>query len=393
MKIQWTKEHTANLITGSILAVGGILIYFTLRNFNKIVDFFNWVFGILAPFIYGFIFAYLMNPTMKFVERVLAKPLEKKKPRPKLKRMLAVAATLLFVLLLVIALFSIVLPQLGNSIYGLVKSTPSYLRSFESMAREFLGQFNLDESFYDSFFISTDVLVSKFTSLADTLLPYLIDFSKELTSSVTNIFVGIVVSIYLLAGKERFFTQIKKMLAAFLSEGKYNALLSLLRSSNKTFGSFISSKLVDSLIVGILCYIGMTIFRMDYALLISVVVGVTNIIPFFGPLIGAIPGVLILLIISPIKALGFLVFIILLQQFDGNILGPKIVGGTIGLSPFWVMFAIIVGGGLFGFIGMFVGVPAFAVIYSIVCQALDKRLEQKGLSVDVSSYRSQKQAP
>lgn len=305
--------------------------------------------------------------------------------------MLAVAATLLFALLLVVALFSIVLPQLGASVYGLVRNAPSYLRSFETMAREFLSQFNLDESFYDSFFISSDVLVSKLTSLADTLLPYLINFSKQLTSSVANIFVGIVVSIYLLAGKERFFAQIKKMLATFLSEKKYNALISLVRSSNRTFSSFISSKLVDSLIVGILCYIGMTIFRMDYALLISVVVGVTNIIPFFGPLIGAIPGVLILLIISPMKALGFLVFIILLQQFDGNILGPKIVGGTIDLSPFWVMFAIIVGGGLFGFIGMFVGVPAFAVIYSIVCQALEKRLEQKGLPVETTSYGPQKQ--
>ena len=391
MKIQWTREHTASLITGSIVAVAGILIFFTLRNFNKIVDFFSWVLGILAPFIYGFIFAYLMNPTMKFIERTLAKPLEKKKPRPKLKRMLAVAATLLFALLLVVALFSIVLPQLGTSVYGLVKNAPSYLRSFETMAREFLNQFHLDESFYDSFFISSDVLTSKLTSLADTLLPYLIDFSKQLTSSVTNIFVGIVVSIYLLAGKERFFSQIRKMLATFLSEKKYNALISLVRSSNKTFSSFISSKLVDSLIIGILCYIGMTIFRMDYALLISVVVGVTNIIPFFGPLIGAIPGVLILLIISPMKALGFLVFIILLQQFDGNILGPKIVGGTIGLSPFWVMFAIIVGGGLFGFIGMFVGVPAFAVVYSIVCQALDNRLEQKGLPVEAASYGPQKQ--
>ncbi|WP_346873677.1 AI-2E family transporter [Clostridium sp. UBA5988] len=199
-------------------------------------------------------------------------------------------------------------------------------------------------------------------------------------------FIATIISIYLLAGKEKFFAQIKKFLYAMLPEKPVKYVIELTRSSHKTFIGFLGGKLLDSLIIGVICFVGMKIFKMPYPLLVSFIIGITNIVPVFGPFIGAVPSVIIIFITSPIKALWFILFILVLQQFDGNILGPKILGNSTGLTAFWVMFAILLGNGLFGVVGMILGVPTFAVIYSIIVSVINNALKEKGLPVEAKEY-------
>ena len=219
-------------------------------------------------------------------------------------------------------------------------------------------------------------------------LPLVFNVTKNLTTGLTNLVLGIIISVYFLVGKERFFAQIKKFLYALLPKDLVGRLIDITHTSNRIFSGFISGKILDSLIIGILCFVGMSIFRMPMAMLVSVIVGVTNIIPYFGPFIGAIPSALIVFLVDPIKALWFVVFVVCLQQFDGNILGPRILGDSIGMPAFWVVFSILLFGGYLGVLGMFIGVPTFAVIYSIFKLWTEGRLSRKNLPVDTKSYAS-----
>ena len=205
-------------------------------------------------------------------------------------------------------------------------------------------------------------------------------------SEVFNFLVGCIVSVYMLFGKETFAAQIKKMLYAGMQVERANKKLHITRKSNEIFGGFIIGKIIDSAIIGVLCFIGITILDMPYILLVSVIVGVTNVIPFFGPYIGAIPSTILIALADPLKGLYFLIFIIALQQLDGNVIGPKILGNSTGLSAFWVVFSILLGGGLFGFIGMIIGVPTFAVIYYIVKMVVEEKLKKKKLPPDTEHY-------
>ena len=198
---------------------------------------------------------------------------------------------------------------------------------------------------------------------------------------VMNFFVGCVVAVYVLMSKEVFLRQIKKIIYAFSSKDGAAMIIEILKHSNEIFGGFISGKFIDSLIVGILCYIGCVIMAMPYVALISVIIGVTNIIPFFGPYIGLIPSAFLIMLYDPWKGLIFIVFILILQQVDGNYIGPKILGNSTGLSPFWIIVAIRLGGGLFGVLGMLLGVPTFAVIYYLIKSFVNYRLENKGIEI------------
>lgn len=205
-------------------------------------------------------------------------------------------------------------------------------------------------------------------------------------NEVTNILIGIIVSLYVLFSKEKFSAQAKKAVYALMSPAHANMAPHIVGKSNQIFSGFIIGKVIDSLIIGILCYIGTAMLKMPYAPAVSVIVGVTNVIPFFGPYIGAIPSIILIALVNPMKGVYFLVFILLLQQLDGNVIGPKILGDSTGLSAFWVVFAILLGGGLFGFIGMIMGVPTFAVIYYIIQMLINSKLEKKNLPTESEKY-------
>ena len=348
--------------------------------------------NVIAPVTWGIVIAYIVNPMMKFFERVFGKCFERKKAHRKLVRSLSVAFGLLTLLAVLFAIVAVLLPQVVESVIGLARNFNSYLNNFESWIYKFVEDYPDIYSFVQTQF---DNLQPKLTDFINSIVPKLGEWAIKLKDGAIGFIgglgdfvIGFIVAIYLLFSKEKFIAQMRKFVAAVLPEGGKNAVYRIAARTNKMLGGFISGKLIDSTIIGILTFICMSIMKMDFVALISVVVGVTNIIPFFGPFIGAIPSALLLLVAAPRQVIPFVIFIFILQQFDGNILGPKILGDTTGLSPFWVMFAIFVGGGMFGFAGMILGVPIFAVIYSLVRDFVNYLLERRGLSTRTLDYCS-----
>lgn len=348
--------------------------------------------NVIAPVTWGIVIAYIVNPMMKFFERVFGKCFERKKAHRKLVRSLSVAFGLLTLLAVLFAIVAVLLPQVVESVIGLARNFNSYLNNFESWIYKFVEDYPDIYSFVQTQF---DNLQPKLTDFINSIVPKLGELAIKFKDGAIGFIgglgdfvIGFIVAIYLLFSKEKFIAQMRKFVAAVLPEGGKNAVYRIAARTNKMLGGFISGKLIDSTIIGILTFICMSIMKMDFVALISVVVGVTNIIPFFGPFIGAIPSALLLLVAAPRQVIPFVIFIFILQQFDGNILGPKILGDTTGLSPFWVMFAIFVGGGMFGFAGMILGVPIFAVIYSLVRDFVNYLLERRGLSTRTLDYCS-----
>lgn len=285
----------------------------------------------------------------------------------------------------------VVIPQVGASVYGIVKNVPDLITNADKYVSETLGslkRIELPSEISGKITSIIEELLIAITELLKNIVPQIIYTTKQITSAVVNTIVGIIISVYLLFSKEKFFAQIKKTLSAFLPADKVKHMTELAHSSHNIFSGFISGKILDSLIIGIICFIGTSIFNMPYAMLISVIVGVTNVIPYFGPFIGAIPSIVLIMFVDPLTALGFAVFILVLQQFDGNILGPKILGDSTGISAFWVIFSVMLFGGLYGFLGMFLGVPVFAVFYAVIRANVEYRLKNKGLSENTHDYSS-----
>ena len=281
--------------------------------------------------------------------------------------------TILFGLLLVYALFMMIVPQLITSVTTLYYTAQRNFAKFVQWANhvEFFEQntqiMDLLNSAYDTVSTSIDTLVK--TKLLPSMQNILSGAALGVLNVVVvlkNLIIGIIVAVYMLASRKRFVQQGKMVLYSVVKPRWASLITEEVKYADRMFGGFINGKILDSAIIGLLCYIGCLIFKFPSALLVSVIIGVTNVIPFFGPFIGAIPATLLILIQNPIKALWFVLFVLVLQQLDGNIIGPKILGNTTGLSSFWVLFAILLFGGLWGFAGMIVGVPLFAVIYDVI---------------------------
>ena len=385
MKIEPNQKYlTVSFYTVITFAIC-LLLVVIVQKFSVISGVLASFANVIAPVTWGIVIAYIVNPLMKFFERFFGKCFEKKKPRRKLVRSLSLLAVLF-------AIVAVLLPQVVESVIGLARNFNSYLNNFESWIYKFVEDYPDIYSFVQTQF---DNLQPKLTDFINSIVPKFGEWAIKLKDGAIGFIgglgdfvIGFIVAIYLLFSKEKFIAQMRKFVAAVLPESGKNAVYGIAARTNKMLGGFISGKLIDSTIIGILTFICMSIMKMDFVALISVVVGVTNIIPFFGPFIGAIPSALLLLVAAPRQVIPFVIFIFILQQFDGNILGPKILGDTTGLSPFWVMFAIFVGGGMFGFAGMILGVPIFAVIYSLVRDFVNYLLERRGLSTRTLDYCS-----
>lgn len=387
MKYKFTTTMKTRIITNFIVIALSILLFFFIRNFSGIFAQVEKIFSILAPFIYGFVIAYILSIPMKYIENNVLSFLDKKN-KFKLKRMLAVTITYVIAGVAIGIIFSILIPQLAESIMTLVENIPEYGASVENIISDIVIKTNMDVSVVNELVNDFRNLSSYLANLAGTIVTSLFQFSAYITQYILNIVLGTIISIYILTSKEKFFAQGKKILYAFLPEKTVEYIITLTRTSNKIFIGFLGGKLLDSLIIGVICFISMSIMGMPYPLLVSFIIGITNIVPVFGPFIGAIPSIIIIFIASPIKALWFAIFVLVLQQFDGNILGPKILGNSIGVSAFWVIFAILVGNGIFGFVGMIIGVPLFAVIYTIITGIVEARLAKKGMPLDTNNYAS-----
>lgn len=352
-----------------------IVLYFIFININQLWKLVAGIFAILAPFIFGLVIAYIVNFPFAFCQSKLFIGLEtvKNGKLKFLKKPLSFIISYTFVLGIVIFLMAIIIPQMVISITQLVANFESYAASVEKIS---LGLFEVVGITEQVLNFVNKYIVDLFLDI-DKFLPQIFDFTKSFTIGIYNWVIGIIVSFYILGNKEKLKLQAKKVIYAFVQKKYIDRIFKVYYLSSNIFGKYIIGTLLDSLIVGVLCFIGMIIFGMPYALLISVVVGVTNIIPFFGPFIGGIPSFLILFIIDPIQSLWFALFILVLQQIDGNIIKPKIIANSIGLSGLWVMFSVIIGGGLFGIVGMVLGVPLFAVIYLAASDVINKKLKEK----------------
>ena len=291
---------------------------------------------------------------------------------------------------LISLLMAFLVPQLIDSIVTLVKNVQDFALNLDHYMEIWVNaldkQFHIDPELYQQLLGTWEQILSFSSSLFLSGVQRLLGLTGQVTSGVVDFFVALIISVYLLMSREEFFAQLRKVLYALFSKKTVEKLLYVGRLTNTTFNGFINGKLIDSLIIGILAFICLSIMKMPYALLISVIIGVTNVVPFFGPFIGAIPSAFIIFIVNPIQAIWFLLFILILQQIDGNIIGPKILGGTTGLPAIWVMFAILVGGGLAGFAGMILGVPTVAVLYTLFKAYVRQRLETKKLPLGTGDY-------
>ena len=369
------KPHIKPYLYGMLAGFGAIslsiLFFFLIYRFQGFGDAISKLTGILMPFIYGAVIAYLLKPVCNCVENFLRRLLPEKMGTA--ANMLAVTISLLFGILVVYALIMMIVPQLITSVTTLYYTARNNLNDFVDWAshQEIIAsnQKLLDfiETSYDNLQDTLDNLVR--TKLIPSMQSLLSGAALGVMSFVTflkNIVIGLIVSVYLLASRKKFGQQGKLILYSLIKPRWADIILEEILYADKMFGGFINGKILDSAIIGVLCYIACLIFKFPSALLVSVIIGVTNVIPFFGPFIGAIPATLLILIQNPIKALWFVLFVLVLQQVDGNIIGPKILGNTTGLSSFWVLFAILLFGGLWGFVGMIIGVPLFAVIYDVL---------------------------
>ncbi len=388
-----------------LIVIIGILIFFIINGQHHIFGAIHHTFGALMPVVYGVCIAYIINPLMKFIERIMARIYKKKyhkRPSKRFKktsRAVGIAVSIIFAILIIYLLFSIIMPSLITTVIALVNSLPDQinqgytyvynkLQGNKYIATQ-LQKFSLDLTKNVDDWLNDDLV----PWLQSELLPNVNSLASGIANGVINVLnilldliIGFIVAIYLLASKERFTATAQKIIYGLFNKRHSEIIMHYSRVTNEMFGGFISGKLVDSAIIGIVCFIFFSIVHMPYALLVSVIMGVANVIPVFGQYIGAAPSILLILLVSPMKCLCFVIFIIILKEIDGNLLGPAILGSSTGLSAFWVLFAILLFGGFFGIVGMLIGVPLFAVIYRIIKDYIEYRLIKKSLEKNTIAY-------
>lgn len=357
-----------------------IIVFFAVYRFQGIGDLFKKLSEILAPFIYGGVVAYLLRPMCNFYDRKLTELLPRKMKRA--ANTIAVTLSMASGLLIVYALIIMIAPQLYYSILSLWSTIPQKVNDFLAWARTTFAEEEMIVELLHFFDTSTSALYKELDTWAsETISPYISSIVSGVGTSVYkvlmflyNLLIGLIVACYLLASRKKFARQSVMIVKSVLKPRWAEMFLNEIAFVDRMFGGFIDGKIVDSAIIGLLCYLGCVIFKFPNALLVSAIVGITNIIPFFGPFIGAVPSTLLIMIEDPIKGLWFILFVLALQQLDGNVIGPKILGDRTGLSSFWVLFTIVLFGGLWGVVGMVIGVPLFAVIYDMV-----KKFVRRGL--------------
>ena len=378
------KPHIKPYLYGMLAGFGAIalsiIFFFLIYRFDGFGSAISPLTGILMPFIYGAVIAYLLKPVCNSIENFLHRFIPGKMNG--LINALSVALTILFGLLLVYALVMMIVPQLITSVTTLYYTAQANIAKFVNWANHvefFESNEKLMELLNSAYAAVNTNLDTWFkTKMLPSMQNIVSGAAIGVLSVVTvakNLVIGIIVAVYMLASRKRFVQQGKLVLHSIVRPRWAQLITEEVKYADRMFGGFINGKIMDSAIIGVLCYIGCLIFKFPSALLVSVIIGVTNVIPFFGPFIGAIPATLLILIQNPIKALWFILFVLVLQQLDGNIIGPKILGNTTGLSSFWVLFAILLFGGLWGFVGMIIGVPLFAVIYDVIKKLVVHGLE------------------
>lgn len=361
-----------------------IIIAYVIFNFKNIISDGKNIIGIISPFIIGIAIAFILNLVMRIFEERVFKFLDSKKysKYSSLKRPLSVALTFVAVFAAITGLIIFIIPQLIDSISTLTDTVPSYIRSFEELISQYVSNTEVLNTLWNNFLSAWREILQFTGQIVVTSLSGVVNITVGFTSGLVNFILSLIFSIYMLLNKERLQLGMKKVLYAFCKNNFADKVMYLGKVANESFSSYIGGQFIEAIIIGALCFIGMIVLKMPYALLISVLVAVTALIPIFGAFIGTIPSAFIILIIDPMKALWFVIFIIVLQQIEGNLIYPKVVGSSVGLPPIWVMLAMLIGGNTFGLLGMLLGIPTFSVIYKISREYINKRLKNKNIVVN-----------
>lgn len=399
-QVEKRKGHSWNHyfkmgFTAFLTVAACITFFFVLFRWDSISAVIKTIINSAEPIIIGLALAYLLMPVKDFIEKPVLKFLLSKKIKEEnaknWARAISITGAIIFLFIIIAILIAMMVPALVTSVVGLFDTMPGYIESFVVWIQEIgLG----DSTFATFVGNAMTTVAAEVENWAKTeLLPLAQQYIAQITSgvfsiikTVLNFIIGIIVVVYVMSIQETLVGQSKKIIYAFFSPKTGNIIIDTIRKSNKIFGGFIIGKIIDSAIIGVIAYIGCLLMKTPSAFLVAFIIGVTNVIPFFGPFIGAIPSILLVLIQSPIHGLYLAIFILILQQVDGNIIGPKILGEQTGLASFWVLFSILVAGGLFGFFGMLLGVPIFAVIYYISQQVIMYRMQKKNLPTDTERY-------
>lgn len=367
----WSKKPETMLDWFCVVAAC-IAFYLLLNNLNYFVGGIGKFINILSPFAGGVVIAYILDPVVKLFYHKLFK--EKKGIR-----WLAILLAYLVAILLIVLLAWLVIPQIVNSIVMLFTNFPSYIQGIQDALTMIQDRFGVDLSQATKMLDDSEAMVKEVYSLASSAMPQIVASLGSVASNFVSTFTSLAASIYMLADKKHLLHQLRTLAHAFLPEKVAENTLRICHYANVNFTSFFIGKIIDSAIIGVITFVAMTILRLDFAVLISVFIGITNIIPVFGPFIGAIPSIFILLLVNPIQAAIFCVLILIIQQLDGNFIGPKILGSSIGISALWILFSIVVGGDLFGIVGMVVGVPVFATLYGLAQEFVHYLLDRRGI--------------
>lgn len=363
------------------------IVFLVVTNLGGILGQISWITSVVRPFTFGLVIAFVLNRPFRMIRSRLYIPLLKKtglseKKVSSISGILSILSVYFLLFFVTGLLISSVIPELISSIESFSGNMDTYLNLITTLISRIAVQFQLDSEIVNLLNTYWEDLLAGIGQMLNTLLPALVSFSMGAATSIYNVFSGLIISVYLLTGKEKLILTFKKILYAFLPDRWADYVMHVGHVANRSFGGFLNGQIIDASIVGLLCFLGMSVMRMPYAMLSSVIVGVTNIIPYFGPIIGAVPGVVLLLLTNPIKAVLFVVLIVCIQQIDGNFLSPRIVGSSIGVSGVWVLFSIIVGGKLFGIPGMVAGLPTFSVIYVLIREQAHRRLLAKNRQID-----------
>ncbi len=391
MKDQENKPYIKLGITGIVVVAVSLLCFFLLFRLQDVWAGIRMVTAILTPFLYGAVIAYILAPICNRIERLLTRLFRPAKDKNGLAAGAAILLSLLLALVLIGVLIMLVFPQVLSSIISIANSIPGQLASANVWLHDLLESQPDLQTYWDDFSgrITAEITGWLRTGLLPTVKTMVSELGSQLAvffSVMKNLFLGVLISIYFLASRKQFAAQATLLLNGLFPGRWADIIEEEAHYADKMFNGFLMGKLLDSAIIGVICFAGTTLMGIRSAALVSVIVGVTNIIPFFGPFIGAIPCALLLLLENPLHCLYFVIFVIILQQLDGNVIGPKILGNSTGLSSFWVLFSILLFGGLWGIVGMIVGVPLFAVIYDIVRRLTHAGLKRHGRGEMIGAY-------
>ena len=384
-RFQPNSRYFTIVIYGLMFVLGTILLVRIVGSFNNTVKLLGQALQVIAPFLVGAFIAFILYPLVRFFYRNLFKNTLQMKS-DKLSKWLSILVTYVIAIGVIAILMVFILPQLYTSITDIVDRLPVWYNNLTTMVDNFENR-HADLGFIDYNLINEHLtslypkIISYLTDTLANLLPYVVNTSMAIVKGVVNLIISIMVSVYMISDHKNIFYQFKKLLYAVFPKQAADTARAICRESTNIFLKFMYGKAIDSVIIGIICFVCMNIFKFPYTVLISVIVGITNMIPYFGPYIGGVLGGIIIVIVNPVQVIFFAVMILVIQQFDGLFLGPKILGDSTGLKPLWVIFAIVVGGAMFGVLGMFLGVPTMAVICYILNIVVEHFLKKRNITV------------